>query len=150
MAHTSCEATSAHAHVHAHAPRHPQARTHESTYTGKYIILISFLRHKLFAKAPQCCLIRTLPVFFDCYKRISYCLNVADWPLIILYRVNDILSVYDKVLRNPCWKGLLALVVTSWAFCPKLMPTILLMHDLSNGMHTMLSSACSGCWIVYQ
>jgi hypothetical protein len=60
------EATRAQAHAPAHAPWH--ARTHKvkhlraHTNTDRYVILFTFPLQKWFANAPQCYVVRTLPV----------------------------------------------------------------------------------------
>ena len=53
------KATCAHAYAHAHAlPKHTRVRAH----TDKYVILIAFPLQQWFVHAPQCYVIRTLPV----------------------------------------------------------------------------------------
>ena len=56
-----------HARTQMHTSTRPGIRMHARmqaralTRTDKYIILIAFTRQKLFANAPQCYIIRTLP-----------------------------------------------------------------------------------------
>jgi hypothetical protein len=57
MTHTRCMLDKlGYKHAHAHAHKHAR--------TDKYVILIAFRGNNGFANAPQCCVIRTLPVLF--------------------------------------------------------------------------------------
>jgi hypothetical protein len=50
-----------------HTPMRPGTRIHARTHahTDQYIILIAFPRQQLLANAPQCDVVRTLPVLFN-------------------------------------------------------------------------------------
>ena len=52
----------AHARARAPTPKHVYVWTHTHTHTQKYVMLIAFPQHSGFANAPQCYVIRTLPV----------------------------------------------------------------------------------------
>ena len=68
-----CTRTRMCTHTHTHA--HTYLGNHTHTHTDKYAILIAFLRQQWFAKAPQCYVVRTLPVLLTLYVYMFFALS---------------------------------------------------------------------------
>ena len=120
MAHTLCMLDKQ-AYMHVHTCTRPRVRVHALTHahTDQWVILIAFPRQQLFANAPQCYVVRTLPVFFYLSTLL---LNVWHIPLlstdfvlvscVLFTRLENIHTVSLSVFFS--WPTSLMAVAESW------------------------------------